>query len=343
MRPYVDALSREFDFYSDVLTPKTIYIGGGTPTVLPVDLLGNLFGILDEKVDLSNLVEFTIEANPGTLNDEKMRLLIESGVNRLSLGGQSFQIGLLETLGRIHTPEETIESVELAKRSGLNNISLDLIFAIPGQNPLKWQEDLETSLSLEPEHLSTYALTYEEGTPLEQALSEGRLTPASEEDEAEMYRLAIHHLTSRGFEHYEISNFASPSRRSLHNLTYWRNEPYVGIGACATSYVDFERRRNIRDIRGYLEAIRNERLPVEWKERLEPEKRARETAIMMLRLREGIEERDFYESTGFHLEELFEAEIEKFSKDRFLEYVGGRLRLSERGLFVADEILSELV
>jgi len=343
MEPYLQAVEKEFASYWEGLSPETIYVGGGTPTVLSEALLRKLLEIIRRQVNLEEIVEFTFEANPGTLSKEKLEVLIDKGVNRLSLGLQSFNPEHLRTLGRTHTLEDNLDAVRLAREAGFRNLSIDLIFGIPGQSPADWKRDLEKALLLKPEHISTYCLTYEKATPMEQAVREGRLTRLSEDDEARMFKEAIRQLKAHGYEHYEISNFALPSRRSLHNLTYWHNLPYAGVGAAATSYIDFERRRNISLVPAYIEALRQGKSPIEWKETLSSESRARETAMLMLRMRQGIDTEEFHQQTGFEVQKLFAEELKKFEGLGFLRYEDGRIALTEEGVMVADSILAQFL
>ncbi len=343
MEPYLEAVEKEFITCWEGLSPKTIYVGGGTPTVFSQALLRKLLEIIERRVNAGKVVEFTFEANPGTLSEEKLQILIEHGVNRLSLGIQSFNPVHLKTLGRSHTVEDNLDAVRLARKASFENLSIDLIFGIPGENLSHWRKDLERALLLEAEHISTYCLTYEKGTPMERAIREGRLRRVSEDDEAKMFKEAIRRLKERGYEHYEISNFSLPSRRSLHNLTYWHNYSYAGVGAAATSYINFERRRNISVLFAYIEAVNQGKTPIEWRETLSRERRARETAMLMLRMREGISIKEFHRRTGFEIEGLFTQELKKFVHLGFLRQEKGRVALTEEGVMVADSILAEIV
>lgn len=345
VRAYLDALRREVELTAPERAEKfeTVYVGGGTPTSLAADDLAELLDVVRDSVALAELVEFTVEANPGTLDAGKLRALASHGVNRLSIGAQSLDDRMLATLGRRHAAREVGAAVALARDAGLANLSLDLIFAVPGQTPDDWARDLERALALDVPHLSTYALTWESDTPMGEALARGDFTRLSEDDELAMYERAIDALASAGYEHYEISNFAKPGFRCRHNDVYWANESYLGLGPSAVSYVAGERRRNVASVGGYAEALSAGRRPVDFSERLAPEKRARETAVMNLRRRRGIDFAEFERHTGFDARRLFAEELRGLAAEGLMEVDAQGARLSRKGLVVADSVLSELV
>jgi len=339
---YLAALASETRLYRGS-KPETIYIGGGTPTFLTPARLRNLFNILDDNLDFSGLKEFTIEANPGTISREKLRMLKDARVNRLSIGVQSFNERHLKILGRIHSASRAKAAIERAFEAGFANVSVDIISGIPAQTVKEAEDDLKTASTFPITHISAYSLSYEEGTPLEKAVRLGILPAVSREDERRMYLQSIEILGPAGLLQYEISNFARKGFECRHNITYWKNHDYIGLGASAVSYTKGQRRRNVADVSQYIRMVRQEDSAAFESEELSPEKRAREKAIMSLRMTRGITRSSFQRETGFDIEELFAGPIEKYSGSDFLRYDGKRLALTTRGFLVANEILSEFV
>lgn len=238
MPAYVTAMLQEVAHARKALGPQpisTVFLGGGTPSVLPAEELRRLLRGVMEQFPLEPGAEFTSEANPGTLTEAWLDTAVSLGVNRLSLGMQAAQAPLLRTLGRIHTLEQVREAVDLARQAGVKNLSLDLMFGLPGQTLADWAETLEAALDLAPEHLSCYGLIPEEGTPLGEAIHRDEVTLPSEEEERAMYDMALQRLHQAGFMQYEISNFARPGYACAHNLGYWRQVPYLGLGVGAAS------------------------------------------------------------------------------------------------------------
>jgi oxygen-independent coproporphyrinogen-3 oxidase len=322
---------------------RTIFVGGGTPTILPVDELSRLFGVLGELARRDGVSEFTVEANPASLDDAKARVLREAGVNRVSIGVQSFAAQELKTLGRSHQAEDVAPTVRSARRWGFSHVNLDLIFGIPGQTERSWEESLRMAMELGPDHIACYGLTYEPGTPLHRRWVEGALDPCGEETEARMYECAIDTLTSAGFEHYEISNFARPGARCEHNLAYWRNEPYVGLGPAAASYFEGVRTRNVADVEQYIRRIALGQSPVVESERLDAKERAGETAMLQLRLTDGIDRRSFERQTGFDAMALFADVIRSHVAGRRLTVTPTHIRLTRSGLLIADSVMADFI
>jgi len=338
VRPYLHALDLELRKYRTIMDLRTIYMGGGTPTALSIEDLAQLLDIIGDTAE-----EYTVEANPGTVDADKLAMMRAKGVNRVSLGVQSFNDRTLATLGRIHSGAEAIDAVTLCRESGYDNVSLDLIFGTPGQSVEMLRADLMSAVALSPEHISAYGLTYEEGTPMWRELMAGRLERAGEETELLMYREVRERLAEAGYEHYEISNYARLGRRARHNVTYWKNEAYVGVGPGAARYVDGVRCRNVEDIVKYVELIDSTGDATDVREELGPQKRAGETAMLGLRMTEGIDESEFAARTGFTPTELAGEALEGFIEQGLMSRTGGRLHLTERGMEVADSILSEFV
>ena len=321
----------------------TVYLGGGTPTALPAALLRRLCGIPLVAGALSQAGEKTAEANPGTTEAAKLAELRRAGFDRLSLGAQSFDDAELALLGRGHRSGATAEAVRLARAAGFANLSLDLIFGLPGQRPEGFFGSLAAALALEPEHLSLYGLTYEPGTELAAAAAAGRVVRCGEEAERAMYLGAVERLAAAGYGHYEVANFARPGRECRHNLNYWTGGQYLGLGAAAASYLAGERRANVGDVGAYCARVEAGGSPAEASERLGPEKRAREALMLGLRLRQGLDLAGFRQRTGFDAAELFGPALAGHLAAGRAELAGGRLRLTLEGLVVADSIMAEFI
>lgn len=341
---YLDALARELDLALD--RPRqvdSIFIGGGTPTRLDPDQLDRLLTLIRGQFQLLEGAEWTVEANPGTLDEEKASVLAEGGVNRVSLGAQSFQPSSLEALERNHRPEDVPRAVELIRRR-FERWSLDLIFGAPGSTLGQWEDDLERALSLGPSHLSCYGLVFEKGTSLWKQRHAGLVQAVDEEVELAMYERTIDRLTASGLIQYEISNFALQGHESRHNLVYWSNDAYYGFGLGAARYVGGVRSSNTRDLPAYLRRLEAGLDPSGPVERLDPESRARETAVLMLRRTAiGIGRDEFLERTGYDLDALCGTSILRSLSRGWLEDDGARVRLTRAGLFMADSVMSDLL
>ncbi|MBN2712031.1 MAG: radical SAM family heme chaperone HemW [Planctomycetes bacterium] len=341
---YLAALDDEMaPFYED-LAPPTIYLGGGTPTALPLwqfeQLLGMLLNVNRDTVD-----EFTMEANPGTLSMDKLKRMRRIGVNRVSIGVQSFSDEGLSVLGRIHNAKQAQGAVAIAGEAGFDNISIDLIFGWPGQTLEMWESDLKKALQLGVPHISCYGLTYESGTSITSLVDSGALERVSEDLEREMFDLTAEMLGAGGLPRYEISNFSVPGFECRHNINYWKGGEYVGFGASAHSCLADTRYANVDDCESYVRMLTDEGDARIFEETLDPERRARECAVIWLRLAEGIKADEFREHTGYPLEELFVSELPGLTGQGLLEWTdgGGYLRLSDEAIPLADSVLSELV
>ncbi|KXK28000.1 MAG: putative coproporphyrinogen [Candidatus Brocadia sinica] len=340
---YLHALEKELRALQGRYVFKTIYIGGGTPSILAETQLEKLLHSVVRYVPASEIQEYTVEVNPGTLTGNKVALLKAYFVNRISLGVQSFQDSQLKLLGRIHSGDDARNAFLLLRTSGFENINIDLIFGCPGQSSHDWEKDLRIAVELNPEHISTYSLTYEEGTPLTMDLENEVVHKLDESVELEMYKTAIRHLTSAGYNHYEISNFAKDRRECSHNQVYWKNTGYAGAGAGAFSFIDGRRTSNVRDVFQYMAGIHENKNVQSFGECLQPKQFASETVIMSLRLRQGISNTDFYKRFGYNLEEQFGTQINRLVKEGLISYEDERLKLTEKGLFIADTVMTEFV
>ena len=329
-------LVRELSFAS-------IYLGGGTPTIFPAAGLAELLATAFEHLRFTNQVEITVETNPNTVTPAKLHTLQRAGINRLSIGIQSFSDRVLTASGRSHTAAEARQAIDLARQAGFSNLSLDLIYGLPAQTRAAWQESLEESLRAKPEHLSLYELMIEEGTPFAERARQGTLALPAEEEVIEMEALAYRRLAAQGLERYEIANFARPGRECRHNLNYWRNGSYVGLGAGAVSYLEGIRLHNVTDPALYEQLVLAGRPPYEEAEILPPAGRFRETVIMGLRLLAGISPAELKERFGWTPQEYYGPTLDRLLAQGLLTYEQERLRLTARGLPVANQVLAQLV
>lgn len=313
---------------------RTIYIGGGTPTLLSEENLLSLFDALKKDFDVMPDAEVTVEANPGTVTKEKIKALYHAGVNRISLGAQTFNNNLLRKLGRIHLEHEIKEAYDLIRETGFKNINLDLIFALPGESLNDWEETLKKALALKPEHISTYNLQVEEGTPLYIEKIEGDLIMPDEEEELKMYKTAISLLTENGYRHYEISNFAKQGFECEHNKAYWTLKDYLGLGVGAHSFINGIRTENTIDLEKYLSKDCTE---TKKGHRNTKKETMQEMIFLGLRLIKGFNLSDFTGKFGISFRELYKKEIEELTGDGLLEINGKSVKLTEKGLFLANE------
>lgn len=339
----VGALLSELRIVFDPSTMRvvTIFIGGGTPTSLPDDLLARILVELNAWVRPDATVEFTVEANPETVDETTVALLRARGVNRLSLGVQSFDRSELQVLDRGHRPEDVIRGVSLARGAGIPHLNLDLIFAIPGQSISTWRDSLRRAMELDPDHVSCYGLTYEPGTKLHSRREAGSVRPVAEDVEAEMYTAAVDLLAEGGFDRYEISNFARPGGRCRHNLRYWHQEPVIGVGPSASGYLGGQRWKNVTDVEEYVRMLGRKEKPVMEAERLSPYRRAGELAVLLLRTADGIHNREFEEKTGFDPLSLFADITGKHQRAGLMDVSPGGIRLTREGLLLADTVLAD--
>ncbi len=338
---YLDALERELALsLGEPREVDTIFVGGGTPTRLDAGQLERLAGLIRRWFVLAPGGEWTVEANPGTLDAEKADVLAAAGVDRISLGAQSFRPESLQVLERHHGRAE-VESAVAIVGPRFPRWSLDLIFGVPGSSLEDWRRDLEIALDLGPSHLSCYGLVFEKGTELWKQRSRGEVRPVDEELERSMYEHTIDRLAGAGLLMYEISNFARPGHDSRHNLVYWANDAYFGFGVGAARYVRGVRSVNTRELPAYLRRIEAGEPATGPTEQLAPEERARETAVLMLRrTRLGLDRADFRRRTGFDIDQLAAAAIERYRARGSLEDNGTGLRLTREGIFVADDVLA---
>ena len=341
--------------YVDVLTNQlnkldgpfgTIYIGGGTPTILSPALLKRLMSGLSRFAKPS--VEFTVEANPDSVDETRLKILSEHGANRISIGVQSLRDEKLKKLGRIHNVRRAIESVETARRAGFSNITIDLIFGVWGEKAADWKGELEEAVRLPVKHISCYELTYESSTPLFAALQNKTIKVPDTEMSAQMYEMAIDALSLRDFKQYEVSNFALKGFESKHNENYWANGAYLGLGASAFSYDGEVRSKNVSDAGEYMRRVSAGLALCDFSEKLPPEKRAKETAAVKIRTKDGINFGWFKEKTGFDFLTLEKKALPKLIEDGFIKYLKEKdvvtgICLKRKGFLFCDTVSSGLL
>lgn len=347
---YADALCREIRAYRSLgnhYQVSTIFVGGGTPSLIAPDLLRKVMDQLKNQFLLTRDAEITVECNPGTLTEEKLRTYRDMGVNRLSMGVQSADNGELALLGRIHTWEEFLENYHLARQLGFDNINLDLMSALPGQTTESWLETLRRAADLEPEHISAYSLIIEEGTLFYDRYStkEGRALLPDEEIEREMYRITEEYLALRGYHRYEISNYAKPGRECRHNKTYWTGGEYLGFGMAACSYLAGRRFGNPSDYLGYWEHAEHPTTLLEQAEELSVREQEEEFMFLGLRMMDGVSKRDFFERFATDFASVYGETAERFIKEGLLAQSedGDRIFLTARGIDVSNQVMAEFL
>jgi oxygen-independent coproporphyrinogen III oxidase len=339
---YVEAVGEELRSLGTPTPVDTIFLGGGTPTYLSPVQLDRLLTAVNHWLPLRVNGEFSIESTPESIDAEKVAVLAAHGVNRVSLGVQSFRHDVLGQLDRIHEPVHVGPALERIRRR-IDNVSLDLIFGVPGQSVSDWEADLTEALAFRPDHISTYGLTYEKGTPLWKGRERGDVRPISEGDEATMYEVAMEQLPAAGLEQYEVSNFARRGRRCRHNETYWANEAYFGFGVGAARYVMGRRELNRRNTEDFIRHVLAGESPTFQSEQLPPEEAARETAAVQMRRADGVTRQQFRERTGFDFDVLVGNRVRPYAAEGLLVDDGSRVALTKRGRCLADSLVVKVV
>jgi len=349
--PYVRALLTEIALAGEMARhadetrrrSRTIFFGGGTPSLLTVKQITRLLESCRASFLLDEDAEISLEANPGTLNREQLQGLRAAGVNRLSMGAQSFDAELLHTLGRIHSPEEITQAVHFARQAGFTSLNLDFMFGLPDQTMRHWQETLDEALKLHPEHLSLYSLIIEEGTPFYTWTHEGRITPGDEDLCADMYEYAEERLRAEGYENYEISNWSLPGHQCRHNLTYWQNLPYIGMGAGAHSFFAGKRFSDVLDPQAYIRQLKAGQMPMAESEEVSQLQEMTETAFLSLRTAVGLHLPTFAARFGMTFAAFVGDRLKDVAKAGLLEDTGEWLRLSEHGRLLGNEVFFRLL
>lgn len=338
---YLEHLIEEYDSY-DIKKLRTLYIGGGTPTALSAPQLAFLLEKLTDKLDLSCLEELTIEANPGDLDQEKIAVLKDSPVNRVSLGVQTFNGRMLKQIGRSHLEKDIYENIDNLKKTGFDNISIDLIYALPKQTMEDVKTNVAKAIALDIPHMSLYSLILENHTVFMNRMRRGKLPLPKEDLEAEMFDYIIAELEKAGFEHYEISNFSKPGFESRHNLMYWDNAEYYGIGAGASGYVDGVRYKNHGPIRHYLQAVEAGNARVQ-EEMLTLKEKMEEEMFLGLRKKSGVSKKRFEEKFGISFEDQYGAVVSELTEQGLLVADRDIVRMTKQGLFLGDTVAEKFI
>jgi oxygen-independent coproporphyrinogen-3 oxidase len=349
--PYVQALLKEIVLAGDMARlpsgqtrcAPTLFFGGGTPSLLHAEQVARLLAGCRRSFAVDEDAEITLEANPGTLDLPHLQELRAAGINRLSLGAQSFDAGLLQTLGRIHSPQEISQAVQMARQAGFRSLNLDFMFGLPDQTMRHWQQTLEQALRLSPEHLSLYSLIIEEGTPFFTWTREGRITPGDEDLCADMYEHARERLQAEGYEQYEISNWARAGHQCRHNLTYWWNLPYIGLGAGAHSFFAGTRFSATCEPHEYIRQLARGQRPLAESEEVSRQQEMTETAFLGLRMLAGLHLPTFTQRFGESFSDFVGERLRRVEEAGLLTRTCDWLRLSERGLLLGNEVFFRLL
>lgn len=342
---YVNHVIREIDTYStEDICVKSVFFGGGTPTVIPGELIAKILCKLKKCFPFQENAEITIEANPGTVTEDKLKVYLDAGINRISFGLQSADNEELRNLGRIHSYEDFVHSYELARAAGFDNISVDLMSAIPGQTLTSYRKTLERVLELKPQHISAYSLIVEEGTPFYEMYGEGAerkdVMPLPDEDtERTMYELTREVLREHGYEQYEISNYAKCGYVSLHNITYWTREPYIGLGLGASSFYGGRRYKNETATELYVEHFTDPATV----EIPDAEDAMEETMFLGLRMNAGVDEKRFETTFGKKIDEVYPGVTDRLMADGLIRRVEGRICLTEKGMDLGNYVSVEYI
>ncbi len=340
-RQYFDTLGSEIDAWQDKLriyTMRSIFFGGGTPSLVPAEYIAGVIERIGRYIEIPTDAEITIEANPGTVDMEKLKAYQKAGVNRISFGVQSFDADLLKTLGRIHTPEEAKNAVRMAKEAGFDRISIDLMYALPNQTMKSWLATIETALELPVDHISAYSLIVEEGTQMGKWVSEGSVTLPDEDTVNEMQRMAIARFEKAGLMRYEISNFAIPGSESRHNMAYWQDVDYLGLGCAAHSLIGNRRFSNPDALDEYLSGARM----LDETERSEAD-RKEEIIMLSTRMTAGLDMRRWQAEFGENFETRYQKPIEKMKNYGLVEIENGFMRLTPMGMELQDAVVMEFL
>ncbi len=346
MESYVQALLLEMKHAAKGSKDRrvdTIFFGGGTPTTLPFADLARILKACHQQFQVDPEAEITCEANPATIPQTDLAQLREAGFNRLSIGVQSFDPDELKRLERVHSVNEVYLTVERARKAGFDNLSLDLMFGLPGQTARLWESNLQKAIGLNTEHLSAYNLTIEPDTVFYKQQSQGQLKMPPDDFQRELFEITIDTLTGAGYEHYEISNYAKPGKKCRHNLNYWVDGEYLGLGAGASSFFNGERYKNINLPARYIAQTNESETAVESRETPDRSQRMGEAVMLGLRLRKGLNLTTFENQFGITFQEAFGETVERLENMELLELHGDRAALTREGLFVADSVIVEFI
>ncbi len=339
---YIETLMQEIELYNENdFKYKTVFLGGGTPTFIHYTHIGNIMKKILPKTVKD--VEISIECNPGTASLESLSYYREIGINRISIGLQAWQNELLQKIGRIHNIEEFLSTYDSARKAGFENISVDLMFSLPEQSQNQWKETLQNICSLKPEHISCYSLKLEDGTVLSNMYDRGHVKLAGDEEDRLMYHTAIELLRSRGYEQYEISNFSQPSKECKHNLVYWNNQEYLGIGAGSHSKLGNKRFWNYRDIQQYIDAVSKGITPVENYEAIDKEEELWESIFLSLRLNKGIDIPSFNKRYNIKFTEKYSKILNKLVEKKLIIVSKENIKLTALGMDLSNQVFMEFI
>ena len=336
---YIDSLIKELNLYKDKLNDyyiKTIFIGGGTPSSIEPKYIYRILEFINKHYNTSRLNEVTIEANPGTLDKEKVKIYRSGGINRVSMGAQTLDDNLLKTIGRTHKVDDIYDSFELLRNANINNINIDLMFGLPGQNVKDVMDSLKKVIDLKIEHISYYGLILEEGTYLNKLFEIGKVILPNEDEERLMYHKATEYLIQNGYNHYEISNYSLPTYECKHNLVYWDVLPYLGLGLSSHSNLNNKRFWNVSDLDIYIDKLKNNEFPIEGEEFIDFKTEISEFCIMGLRKISGINKIEFKNRFNKEIEELYKDIIEKHVKSGLIKNDFKNISLTQRGLDLSN-------
>ena len=344
MEQYVHSLLCEAQLRkTEISNPvTTLYLGGGTPSVMPIELLSQLINGLHTIFNLENADEFTIEVNPDDVTPSYIKAMRQLGINRVSMGVQSFNDNELQAINRRHTAQQAIDAVKIIQNCGIGNVSVDLIYGLPGQSLDTWQRNVEQAISLNVQHISAYCLSYELGTRLWVMREQGKVQEASDELCVAMHNTLVNKLEQAGFEHYEISNFARPGFRSRHNSNYWNFTPYLGLGAAAHSFDGISRRYNPSSVKEYMKALSENRTAFT-QEHLEWWERHDEEVMVRLRTSDGLDTSLFSQRYGKNAKACLLAKAQPFIEQSLLYHKGNIIGLTPKGVMLSDNIIRELM
>jgi oxygen-independent coproporphyrinogen-3 oxidase len=343
---YFNYLKKEIDIYSDKIKDyclDTIFIGGGTPSIVDGKYIYELINYLDKRINLGNLREVTIESNPKTLDEQKLSVYKEVGINRISMGLQTLENRLLKKIGRIHTAEDFYESYNLVRKWGFNNVNVDIMFNLPDQTINDVLNTLKKVIELNVEHISFYSLKIEENTPFYVEYQKDKLNLPDDDIEREMYHKGISLLQNNGYKHYEISNLSKTKYECIHNMKYWKVEPYIGLGLNSHSNIDNKRYSNYSDFNSYFSILEAGKLPIEEIEYIDAEMERAEYAILGLRLINGINKQDFLNRFRISIDSIYGAKIKKFIEQGFLTDDKEHIKFTKMGLDLCNIVFKELL
>ena len=342
MDSYLEAIKREITLIEGTHEIDSLFLGGGTPTHMASAQFAELLQIIRSRFSLTEDCEFSVEANPTDLQPELVELIADHGVTRISLGAQSFNRDKLSLLERDHTAEDIANAFELL-RGRFTSLSLDLIFAVPGESLTTWQNDLDQAVRIGPNHISTYGLTFEKGTSFWSRLNKRRLAEVDEELQREMYLAAIDKLNAAGIQQYEVSNFARVGHRCRHNEGYWKGEQFYGFGPGAARFIGGVRELNHRSTTTYIKRLLNNRSPVAEREQLDPIAAAREKLAFTMRTLDGVDREEFYQLSETRVEQLLGDTLPELVELGMIEDNGQRIKLTRKGLLLSDSVMSEFL